>query len=243
MKKIYEGYHGKRKMQKRIINRDNFTYKNILVAIEEYGRGSRYLDIGCGVGTIAFYLAFRGKRVWGIDISKGAIAFARKNADYFGFKKNVTFLVKDFPDKFLKGKYDTIICSEVLEHLADDKRALLLISRALNKSSVLILTVPSINAPLYRAGFLGGFDKKVGHLRRYSLDNLTVLLKALGLKIVYSKKTEGVFRNSLFAFPLGSMFAKLANKIFIVSALFSIIDDFTLSLFGESQIIIVAVKK
>jgi len=36
------------------------------------------LDVGCGVGTLDFYLASKGKSVTGIEISKRAVNIANK---------------------------------------------------------------------------------------------------------------------------------------------------------------------
>ncbi len=43
-------------------------------------RGARILDVGCGAGSNALFLARRGFRVSGIDIAEGAIEAARRRA-------------------------------------------------------------------------------------------------------------------------------------------------------------------
>jgi SAM-dependent methyltransferase len=49
-----------------------------------FSPGARVLDVGCGTGTNAIWLARRGFRVSGIDLSPTAIAIARKRADRAG---------------------------------------------------------------------------------------------------------------------------------------------------------------
>ena len=43
--------------------------------------------------------------------------------------------------------FDFVICSEILEHLSDDKKALLEVERVLKPSGFLIITVPNYNFP------------------------------------------------------------------------------------------------
>jgi len=58
-------------------------------------------------------------------------------------------------------------------------------------------------------------------------------------KVIYTQKTEGLVRNSLYVFRL-NLIIKLANKFPFISDLITWLDNITLKLLGESQIIIVA---
>jgi cyclopropane fatty-acyl-phospholipid synthase-like methyltransferase len=51
---------------------------------ENGGPGQRALDLGCGTGTCAIYLAQRGYDVVGVDFSSKAISLARKKAHQAG---------------------------------------------------------------------------------------------------------------------------------------------------------------
>jgi len=74
------------------------------------------------------------------------------------------------------------------------------------------------------------------------MEELTGLLKDAGLKIIETRKTQGIFRNFLFYNRLGNLPLRLANRFWIVSDIFTFIDNITLKLFGESQLIVVAQK-
>lgn len=67
---FYDLYHSQAKFQKEVIGEKNFTYREIISVLKKLRGIHSVLDIGCGVGTIDFYLAFFGKEVTGIDISK-----------------------------------------------------------------------------------------------------------------------------------------------------------------------------
>ena len=74
------------------------------------------------------------------------------------------------------------------------------------------------------------------------MEELTGLLKNAGLKIIETRKTEGIFRNFLFYNRLGRLPLKFANRFWIISDIFTSIDNITLKLLGESQLIVVAQK-
>jgi len=54
------------------------------VVARRFPKGGRALDIGCGTGTNAVYLAQHGFSVLGIDVSRRAIALARRRAEQVG---------------------------------------------------------------------------------------------------------------------------------------------------------------
>lgn len=242
-KRVHEKYHASTKRATKIINDKNFTYRLLLKEINPQLKNGPYkiLDIGCGAGTVSFYLADKGHHVTGIDISKKAINECLKSTKLLGFK-NVTFQVSDFPNDFkTTKKFDIIIFTEVIEHLENDKKAIELIYKLLNRNGHLILSTPSIYAPLARLGLTKDFDKRVGHLRRYTANQLEKLLKENGFKVLKVKKTEGILRNFLFINPIAGKLIRYIN--FAGSDLVTWLDKITLKLFGESNYIIIAKKR
>lgn len=240
-KTFYEGYHRRRLLPKRVITRKNFTYRHILKVIEAYIKGRTVLDFGSGVGTIALYLAKQGYQVTGVEISQKAVKIAKQSAKRFSLGKQVRFLRADIFKTKLREKFDLVICSEVLEHLPDDHAAVARVKTLLTKNGLALFSVPSINAPLIKTGSIRHFDQWSGHLRRYSLDRLTQLLFHAGFRVIFSKKNEGIIRDWLFVHPLiGNQIIRLANRFGIISDLITLIDNVTLKLLGESQIIVIA---
>jgi 2-polyprenyl-3-methyl-5-hydroxy-6-metoxy-1,4-benzoquinol methylase len=240
---FYEDFHGRIKFQKKVIERKNFTYRLIIDILDLYLVNSqKVLDIGCGVGTLSFYIASKGNYVKGIDISLRAIEACKITAKELGLIENTNFSVTDFSKETLEGKSDLVICSEVLEHLRDDKLAVRKVFNILKEDGKVLISVPSKNSPLFRLGLTKKFDERVGHLRRYNRDEMSCLLKKTGFEILKVKEVEGVLRNSLFVFTHGSIFVRIANRFTIVSDILTFLDNITLKLFGESQIIVVAQK-
>ncbi len=240
---LYERYHLRRKLQLRIISKNDFTYRKAIHLLDKYLKPRMtILDIGCGVGTVDIYLASRGYKVMGIDISTNAISIARKNALNLGVSGNVKFKTINFNNMSIKGMFDVVICSEVLEHLKDDKSTVDKIRKHLKSGGIVIASSPSTNAPLYKIGMLKKFDSEVGHLTRYSKKNFHDLFKNFGLQIIESISTEGILRNFLFTNSFGEFMLRILNK-WPFSEIVTFVDNLLIPIFGESNMYIVAKKK
>ena len=234
----YNTFHKKNKyIQKKPIHEKNYTYQTILSLIKKYlVNPGNVLDIGCGVGTIDFYLANRMSKILGIDISSDAIFLADKSRKQMNIP-NVEFSCVEIADIEDRAKFDYVICSEVIEHIKDDELFLINIYKHLKQDGLLILSTPLISAPLYRWGLLKKFEKNVGHLRRYSKESLSELVINSGFKIIKIKKTEGVLRNLLYT---NQYFGSCVRYIrWPISIFVNFVDDLMIYIFGASNIYVV----
>lgn len=240
-KNFYEWYHRDRKLPKRIVSKTDFTYRIIISVLDKYCKGKEVLDVGSGVGTIDFYLGKLGKKITGIEISERAYKVAEQALKKFGLQKNINFIRSDFLKAKLRKNFDFVLCSEVLEHLPKEKETLSKIYQLTKKGGLFMLTVPSANAPLNKFGSIKPFDKRSGHLRRYTEESIKKLLNDYGFNVIYSQKSEGIIRNSLYVYRLNNI-VRLANRFAFVSGIITFFDNISLPIFGESQIIAVAKK-
>jgi len=91
-----------------------------LVQSERIHRGCA-IDLGCGTGTNAIFLAQHGFKVTGVDFAKAAIEKARKRADDGGVQVN--FIVDDLTKLInVSGKYDFLLDYGVLDDLRPRQR-------------------------------------------------------------------------------------------------------------------------
>jgi len=88
--------------------------------------GRYVLDIGCGVGATACYLAKEyGCRVVGVDISEGMIEGARQRAIREGVEDQVEFRVADAQDlPFEDGLFDAVLVESVIAFIQDKGRVM-----------------------------------------------------------------------------------------------------------------------
>lgn len=82
--------------------------------------GMRVLDIGCGWGGMALYLARRtGARVTGITLSSEQLAVARQRAQEAGLADRVNFELRDYREFAAnhRGAFDRIVSVGMFEHV------------------------------------------------------------------------------------------------------------------------------
>lgn len=98
------------------------------------------LDLGCGNGYITNFLLSKGYNVFGTDASAEGVAIARqKNPDRFFLQDLSTGRL---PDDLQKMQFDTIMATEVIEHLYDPKGFIDFCRSVLNGKGTLILSTP-----------------------------------------------------------------------------------------------------
>jgi SAM-dependent methyltransferase len=81
--------------------------------------GTRVLDVGCGVGRWSRLLAARGALVTGIDLSATMIQEATRRARAAGVASRCRFLVQDFADLEVAGRFDLVLSVTVLQHILE----------------------------------------------------------------------------------------------------------------------------
>jgi SAM-dependent methyltransferase len=85
----------------------------------------------------------------------------------------------------------TVICSEVLEHIDEDWRAIQELHRVLRPGGYLILTVP------LHQRYWGRDDEIAGHRRRYDLAALVQRLQSCGFEVITVTKVGSLFERFL----------------------------------------------
>lgn len=94
-----------------------------LVSLVESGRikPCRTIDLGCGAGTNAIYLAQHGFDVTGVDYAKAAIEKARSRAKGAGVQVN--FIVDDLTNlRCVSGTFDFLLDYGILDDLRPRQR-------------------------------------------------------------------------------------------------------------------------
>ena len=131
--------------------------------------GQAVLEIGAGIGNLTAQLIPRVS-YWATDINPLYLMYLEnvgRNRPYM----RVGFTDAEKLATYPKNKnFDTVICLNVVEHLADDRGALENIRSVLDAGGRAIILVPS-GPRLY-----GTLDEVLGHQRRYTRQSLATLV-------------------------------------------------------------------
>jgi SAM-dependent methyltransferase len=160
-------------------------------AIEPYSRwmhnsykryiGKRVLEVGVGLGrNVQFYIQDTEISI-GLDIRENSLETVK--ALYAGYPFETVKCNLETDDvSFLKEyNIDTVLCVNVLEHIADDAKALRNMKEIVSEGGRIVILVPA-HSKLY--SFM---DKNVGHHRRYDKGQLRAMANEIGLKVAYNR--------------------------------------------------------
>ena len=139
--------------------------------------GARVLEIGSGIGNMTRQLCPRD-RYTATDINPHYLDYLARGFEgrpYLDVRKLDLVCAADFVP--LAGAYDTVVCLNVLEHLADEDAALGNIRGALASGGKAVILVPQ------GPGLHGTLDEALGHVRRYTRASLRAALEKNGFEV------------------------------------------------------------
>ena len=154
--------------------------------------GDLVLDMGCGGGRHAFETVRRGCRIVALDQSleelvdvKNTFAAMIDAGELHGHVQGQPVSADALKLPFADGTFDRIICSEVLEHIPDDRTAIGELARVLRPGGSIALTVPAwvaeticwkLNDEYHAPKAVGG------HVRIYRRSQLRSKIRQVGLQ-------------------------------------------------------------
>jgi len=141
--------------------------------------GTDVLEIGAGIGTFTLMLAQAPnvRRVLGLEPDKHLAGTLVERTKGVG---NIEVLEKPVEQLTLElagGAVDSVVCLNVLEHIQDDRTALVRMAQCLRPGGSLFLLSPAHGL------LFGEVDRAVHHQRRYSKAALALLLRDTGFVI------------------------------------------------------------
>jgi SAM-dependent methyltransferase len=161
------------------------------------GNGESLLDVGCGSGAFAIGAARRGYKTLGLtwDAQDRDVAEVRARICGTHQARFEQFDVRCLGLRTeLHGLFDVVICTENIEHIADDLTLMRAIYACLKPGGRLLLTAPNLLGPSI-GGDIGPFPivENGEHVRRgYSREMLQELCECAGLKVEYIGYCSGM---------------------------------------------------
>jgi len=136
--------------------------------------GARVLDAGAGIGTFSEFAA-ESAQVVALEPDPELVARLRER---FAGSDRVSVVARTVEELDPgQGRFDSILCLNVLEHIRDDEGTLARFRELLVPGGRLLLLVPA-HAFLY-----GAIDRALGHERRYDREGLGALLRRTGFAV------------------------------------------------------------
>lgn len=150
------------------------------------------LEVGSGPAVLLYELVNAGWSCTAIEQSETALKIARK---LHNFPNGA--IIHDKPQPHWEGLFDFLVAMEVLEHIENDKIALMQWKNWIKPGGVLLLSVPAHEKKWNES------DVWAGHYRRYERGKLINLLENTGFEIL---KIE------CYGFPLSNFIAPVRAR-------------------------------
>lgn len=154
-----------------------YRERRIKQLVSQYGAGQKFLDVGCGTGLVLRHLP---EGSVGIDLNPRHLERAKRHAPKAVVQQSDA---ESLP--FADTSFDTVVCTEVLEHLVFPEKAVAEIFRVLKPGGRFIGSTPS-RSLLWRFRFLSSThlhnEPFHNEFRRNELTELLSPLKTLFLR-------------------------------------------------------------
>lgn len=171
---------------------------NAILKLLDPNKNKIILDVGCGNGALSNYLSFKGFSVYGIDASQMGIKIANQTNPGKFFIHDLSS--DAIPEEIKNIVFDTIISTEVIEHLYAPRNYIKFCQNILSKTNngQLIISTPYHgylkNVLLSLTGKMDAHFNVLwdgGHIKFWSKSTLYALLHEFGFTI---RKFIGVGR-------------------------------------------------
>jgi 2-polyprenyl-3-methyl-5-hydroxy-6-metoxy-1,4-benzoquinol methylase len=162
---------------------------NKLLSMLDKGKNTYILDLGCGNGHLGNYLISKGFNVYGTDASADGISIARQSHPDRFFLQDLS--TDRLPAELQEIAFNTIISTEVIEHLYDPEAFIDFCKTILPANGEIIISTPYHG--YLKNLMLSLFDKwdahmsplwAGGHIKLWSKATLSKLLVNKGFRIV-----------------------------------------------------------
>ena len=148
--------------------------------------GRRVLEVGSGIGTMTSRLVDVADFVLGIEPNPNCVSRIEAMRRHPHFTLRTCHFEECDATELASLRFDSVLCINVLEHIADDAGALKAFKQILVPGGRVLVFVPAVQAAY------GPLDAELGHHRRYSKRTLRGAFAAAGLDLVRLRYTNPI---------------------------------------------------
>lgn len=158
---------------------DTYNYNHWVYSLMRPYLGRAICEVGAGIGNMTRFFLDADRLVC-VEPDLQYAALLRNLADIHSnmtvFEGTLERYASDEPKS--RGWADTVVCTNILEHIEDDGTALTQMGGIMKDEGVILLFVPACSWAL------GSMDTALGHYRRYSIGMLRRLARENGFQII-----------------------------------------------------------
>ncbi|MBO0730100.1 MAG: methyltransferase domain-containing protein [Acidimicrobiaceae bacterium] len=149
-----------------------------------YDESSIVLDLGCGIGRVAQFVAPKCRQLWAVDASQRMLDITSRRLSMMtniSFARCLDVAVPDVPDESIDLAYSI----QMLEHVEREDAFLLLeeLRRVLRPSGTVVVTFPNLLSDMHLDAFVTCARARaidVHRARAYTLEEVSRIMEAAG---------------------------------------------------------------
>lgn len=157
-----EAFHARLAVEKRQL-------ENEIIPLLPNSRNSKILDIGCGFGSLVYYLKAKGyTNIIGIDVSESQVKMAHQLGLKEVIQGDLITYLKENPNSF-----DVILGIDIIEHFGKNELVdlIALIHQALKPKGTAIFRTPNLDAP-FASIFANGDFTHENYMNAYAANQV-----------------------------------------------------------------------
>lgn len=153
---------------------DTYNYNHWIYSLCRSWLGQQILEVGAGIGNLTQFM-LGAERLVCIEPETEYQAHLTKLSSTHTNVKYYQVPVDVIPRDEIN--FDSAVCVNVLEHIEDDRRALIAMASHIRVNGYIVLYVPAVEWAY------GNLDKGLGHYRRYTKARIRALVSGLSLSV------------------------------------------------------------
>ncbi len=164
-----------------------YEYNHWIYSLLRPHVAGRVMEVGCGTGNITRFLSMSATEVVGIDPVEQFVQSFNQRFSHASHVKAMHADLQSLPRPTHDAEtFDTVVSSNVLEHIEDDREMVALMADQLRPGGKVVAFVPAGPAAL------GRLDRELGHYRRYTKRSLKNVFQDAGLEWVSGRYSNTI---------------------------------------------------